>query len=97
MNVRSVDWHLIYSALIYSIRSNTGDGFHNGDQGHVAYWHGADTGKGGHGDDPESNTLFQTLREICANYRLPDELPKVTTWKDFCQLAVESYKQHRLA
>jgi hypothetical protein len=86
---------LIYNALIHAIRTNSGIGFKNCDQGHPAYSHGAEANTGGQGDSPEDNELFAVLRGICQSQEPPDSLPQIDTWKSFCELAVKGYADNR--
>jgi len=88
-------WGIVYHALVHAIRTNSGIGFHNNDQGHPAYFHGAETGEGGSGDSPDENWMYKTLAEICRHRDPPDNLPRIDSWKTFCQLAVQGYRDSR--
>lgn len=89
---------LIYRALLYSIESNTGNGFQNNDQGHPAYREGA-IGLENYslfGDDSSNNRLYQVMRFLSQNLReCPDFLANehVDNWQDFCRLVTSSSKE----
>jgi len=97
INTNNIDWELVYRSLIESIRTNSGYGFHNANQGHTAYILGAIEGEpshsAGHAEMPEKNSLYQTLKEICENGNVPRDLPRIDNWKAFCELAVESHRR----
>lgn len=82
---------IIYSALIHSIRSNSGIGFHN-EQGHPAYL----MGKDGHidfhmwGDSPDHNRLFKMVCELSKQYGNSE----ISNWQQFCELAYNAYLEH---
>jgi hypothetical protein len=44
MSIEEVDWGIVYATLIHAIKTNSGIGFLNGDQGHPAYVIGAEDG-----------------------------------------------------
>jgi hypothetical protein len=87
---------IVYDALIHAIRTNSGIGFHNADQGHPAYLLGCEGKSDYHelGDSPEENKLYQLL--IGLSESLGDSAqPPIRTWQDFCRLAVDSYKRSK--
>jgi hypothetical protein len=94
-NLSQDEKYLIFKALTHSIRSNSGIGFHNSDQGHPAYELGAQgADSAAWGDSPERNCLFQLLTSFDPTYH-EDEGPNLSTWQRFCAFAVESH--HRAA
>ncbi len=91
--------YLIYDALVQCVQSASGVGFHNGDQGHIAYLLGMES-KVDHkmwGDSPEENMMFQLMRELSMYFvkheqDRPSNAPLVLTWEDFCQMAVTGHE-----
>jgi hypothetical protein len=89
------DWAVVYHALIYSIHANTGYGFANNEQGHLAYRVGAETGRSNfsdYGDSEDHNGLYKMLKEISEKYGPVEDLPVINNWQDFCRLAVSGYE-----
>ena len=82
----SDDKFLIYVSLLNSVRANSGHGFINGDQGHLAYRTGA-TGDipeiGTFGDHPDHNRLYQMMRELSEALKDHPELPSNHPGKTF--------------
>ncbi len=91
----------IYQSLLNSVRTNTGIGFHDHDQGHLAaYLHssalkpGVDKSTGW----PEYNELYIMMKELsdslkdCEDFEAND---LITCWTDFCLMAVEGYNKRR--
>ena len=87
-----ISWPTVYRYIIDGIRFNSGYGFHNSDQGHIAYRSGALTDKGGEGDSPEDNDVYQILFLICRHDQVPSDLPRIESWKSFCELALQGYE-----
>ena len=91
--------YILFDSLLNSIKSNSGNGFHNNDQGHPAYRIGCDEDIEikDHGDTPERNELFKMMRELseslegCTDFS-PDDF--VTKWSDFCKMATDAYDKH---
>ena len=87
--------YLIFSALVRMIKTSSGEGFLNGDQGHPAYTLGAqgkvDPVMGG--DPPEENTLFKLLASFDQTYRSVVPNPDLSTWQKFCAFAVDAYNR----
>ena len=86
--------YLIFEALVRAIETNSGIGFHNEDQGHIAYRAGAKDGDEVNqnlGDSPEENELFKLLRSFGQEF--PEYEPSIdlSTWQKFCAFAVEAY------
>lgn len=90
---------MIYFGLVSLVKSNSGVGFCNADQGHPAYA----IGKGGEfdfqqwGDSPKHNKLFRMMHslsvslseaEIDGSSEVGDY---VFCWADFCQMAYAAY------
>jgi len=91
----NTDWHIIYKAMIHAIKTNSGIGFHNCDQGHPAYVLGADGGDSSTmGDSPEKNLLYQMVKDLSWEHG-EDAGQVINDWQDFCKLAVESYKKDK--
>ena len=93
---------LIYGGLLTLVKSNSGCGFVNCDQGHPAYAVGRD-GKIDYdtfGDSPERNRLFKMMHELTLALCKGDEDGSseigewVYSWADFCILAYSACKQH---
>ena len=88
--------YLIFRALVLSIKTNSGDGFHNSDQGHPAYRAGAGGKDSANlGDSPEKNTLFKLLASFDEAYHGEAPNPDLSTWKKFCAFAVDAYDRER--
>jgi hypothetical protein len=83
---------LIFDALAYAIKANSGIGFRNSDQGHPAYMAGA-TNEDSEtwGDSAEQNLMFKLLasfdRESHGNG------PNLSTWEKFCKYAVDAHNR----
>lgn len=87
---------LCLRALLHSVQTNTGDGFHNHDQCHAAYVVGEHDLDNDFGDSPEDNTLYKLLLDLskwadehCSDFRR-EEL--IFSWGDFCKMAVAGYQ-----
>ena len=88
--------YLIFKALVHMIETNSGEGFHNSDQGHPAYLLGANDGKVDRvmgGDSPEKNTLFKLLASFDQTYHGVVPNPDLSTWQKFCAFAVDAYNR----
>ena len=84
--------YMIFRALVRTIKTNSGDGFHNCDQGHPAYRAGANGGDSvKFGDSPEQNDLFQLLASFDQTYHGVDPNPDLSTWQKFCTFAVDAH------
>ena len=71
--------------------NNSGIGFHNQDQGHVAYSPVGNTDEHANqhkelGDSPEENALYQLLISLCEELG-ESANPPIKTWQNFCVLA----------
>lgn len=97
------DKAVIYQGLLCLIRSNSGVGFCNRDQGHPAYAAGKN-GKSDYssfGDSPDHNRLFKMMHELTAALSEGDldgssEIEeRINTWSDFCRIAYEAYEKHK--
>ena len=92
--------HLIYESLLHAVKSNSGIGFANADQGHPAYRVGR-SGKHDYeafGDAPERNILFRMMHELSVTANAADESftasgDLIFCWADFCTLAADAYDQ----
>lgn len=92
---------LIYRGLLALVTSNSGYGFCNNDQGHLAYA----IGRNGTfdykqwGDSPEQNRLFAMMHSLSVELSTAEidggaEIPDyVFCWADFCTLAYTAYEQ----
>jgi hypothetical protein len=93
--------HLIYRALLHAVRSNTGRGFLNRDQGHLAYISGTtprDTPMDytTAGDHPDHNELYKMMRELSDSLKDDPEFKKsdlILSWHDFCTIAVNAHQE----
>jgi hypothetical protein len=89
----------IYLGLKKLISINSGQGFHNADQGHPFYVTGAKGEVFGKGvDSPETNALFKMLKELSEDLKGLGYTNHVwwydfSTWESFCKFAVESYEK----
>lgn len=86
---QEADWGIIYAALIHAVKTNSGIGFHNCDQGHHAYLTGAQDGSEDMGDTRAENKLFQMLVRLSERYG-KSHGAQVRNWREFCQLATRS-------
>lgn len=94
---------LLYLGLLNLVKSNSGEGFANGDQGHPAYAIGC-SGKFDYeawGDSPDHNKLFKMMHtlsvslseaEIDSSSEISDY---VFCWADFCQISNAAHKKSR--
>ena len=89
------DKKLIYLGLLCLVKSNSGVGFANNDQGHLAYAIGRD-GSFDYdqwGDSPECNKLFKLMQALslelsAAELDNSSEISDyIFSWSDFCSLA----------
>ena len=90
--------YLIFKVLVRMIKTNSGEGFHNSDQGHPAYRLGAigkvDPVAGG--DSPEQNQLFKLLASFDQTFHGVGPNPDPSTWQKFCAFAVDAYdREHK--
>jgi hypothetical protein len=87
---------IVFKSLIHAIKTNSGIGFHNNDQGHPAYRMGiiGEIDLKTWGDSPEQNTMFQLLSTLSAVLG-ESERPRIESWEEFCGFAVDSYDQAR--
>jgi hypothetical protein len=90
LSEKDADWGIIYDALIHAIKTNSGIGFHNNDQGHLAYMTGAENGSEDMGDTREENRLYQMLVRLSDRYGKSSGV-QVRNWREFCQLAQDGY------
>lgn len=97
------DKAVIYQALVCLVKSNSGVGFCNSDQGHAAYAVGRE-GKQDYqtfGDSPEHNRLFKMMHELTVALGESDldastEISeRIYSWADFCKLAYDAYEKHK--
>ena len=86
---------MIYESLIHAIKTDSGIGFENNDQGHPAYMvHEDGSTSNGMGDSPEENRLYQLLRSLSEDFGERTHTP-IRSWVDFCRLASDGYQQAR--
>jgi hypothetical protein len=90
---------LLYKGLLALVKSNSGRGFANGDQGHPAYA----IGRGGTfdydkwGDSPDRNEMFQMMQSLSGDLCVGEidgssEIGEyVHAWCDFCEIAYNAY------
>lgn len=93
---------LIYNGLLALVKSNSGIGFCNADQGHPAYAFGRKEGKYDHatfGDSPAANRLFKMMHALSValieaeDGRGSEISEYVLEWGDFCRLAYDAYER----
>ena len=94
---------LLFEALLFCIRANSGVGFKGYDQGHPVYQAGAsgenDEKEWEYADSPEKNLLYQLYREISLHMVDSDSVSGMkrfcaTNWQEFCMLATK-YERER--
>lgn len=92
--------YIIYSSFLYMVKSNSGIGFLNEDQGHPAYVLGredkADYEK--LGDLPEKNELYQMMKELSVFFGDSSDFSRedlVFSWSDFCKMAADAYNKQK--
>ena len=95
LDSKDTNWRIVYDALIHAVKTNSGIGFHNRDQGHPAYLAGAEDGSRDSGDSPEENDLYKMLIRLSEKYGIESGV-RITNWRQFCELAVKGYKENRL-
>lgn len=97
------EMQMIYLGLLALVKSNSGKGFCNCDQGHPAYAIGR-SGDYDHeqwGDSPEHNKLFQMMHALSVSLSEAEldgtsEIGDyVFSWSDFCRLAYAAYEDRR--
>jgi hypothetical protein len=97
------DKQLVYRGLLCLVKSNSGYGFCNNDQGHPAYAVGR-SGTVDHdqfGDSPERNHLFRMMHTLSVDLSAGeiDESSEIEEyvfcWADFCNLAYGAYQESR--
>ncbi len=81
-----------FRALVEMIKSNSGVGFLNADQGHPAYAAGR-RGEIVHGDSPEDNCLFKLLQQFAPEHH--EQIQDLRTWPKFCSFAFAARKRSR--
>ena len=93
--------YTLFKSLLNSIKSNSGLGFHNSDQGHPDYLRGCDENidiTDPHYDNPNRNELFKMLLELseslkdCPDFNHEDF---ITKWSEFCKIATDAFYSHR--
>lgn len=95
IDTSKIDWGVIHMALMHAIKTNSGIGFHNSDQGHTAYRRGACDESGGMEDSPDKNRLYQTLRELNRERGPLVGYPEIHSWRAFCEFATRSHDKVR--
>ena len=98
-SLEPLDRYVLYTALLHAVESNSGIGFCNSDQGHLAYRVGAKEGKfdyESYGDSPERNRLFKMMHALSVRMNEDAEsfdstLELIFSWQDFCRIAVTAY------
>lgn len=94
---------IVYLGLLELVKGNSGVGFHNCDQGHVAYAIGRDGTYDDKtwGDSPERNKLFRMMHTLSVDLseaeldRSAEISDYVFSWSDFCTLAYQAYEEHK--
>lgn len=92
--------YIIYSSFVFIVKSNSGIGFQNEDQGHPTYILGRE-GKYDDeklGDSPEKNELYQMMKELSEFFKDSSDFNRedlVFSWSDFCKMATNAYNQQR--
>ena len=76
------------------VKSNSGIGFHNSDQGHPDYLDGRDGEIDKRHDNPDRNSLYQLMRELSETLKDSTEFRRedlILKWSDFCKMTTDSY------
>ena len=91
---------LLYQGLLQLVKSNSGLGFRNGDQGHRAYRIGREGNfdQSTLGDSPDNNRLFKMMHELSVTLNEAEEIrPSITeymfSWSDFCRAATDAFDE----
>jgi hypothetical protein len=84
------DARLLYESLIHAIKSNSGIGFHNHDQGHLINAGGAvQINDAPLGEPSDDNELFSLLNRLAPIINKDGQTGvKVYTWPEFFKMAV---------
>ena len=91
---------LVYQGLLKLVTTNSGVGFANNDQGHMAYAIGR-SGKSDYeqfGDSPDRNQLFQMMHSLTTQLSAAelDDSSEISdyvfAWSDFCNLAYAAFE-----
>ena len=93
LQLKPTDAHLLYDCIIHAIKTNSGHGFHNSDQGHAIYAGGAigSVDEQTFGEVPDDNELFSLLNRLAGIINDNSETGvKVYTWREFCKMAVDA-------
>ena len=89
------DARLLYDCIVHAVKTNSGIGFHNRDQGHLIYAGVAiEITDETLGEVPDDQELFSMLNRLAGiiNKDTQTEV-KVFTWPEFCKMAVDAAKQ----
>ena len=94
-----VERYYLHSALLIMVRENSGNGFHNSDQGHPDYLRGrcedielTDNAY----DNPNRNNLYKLMRELSESLKDSTEFGRedlILKWSDFCKMATDAYNR----
>ena len=89
------DARLLYESLIHAIKTNSGIGFHNHDQGHLINAGGAiQINDATLGEVSDDNELFSLLNRLAQIINKDSQTGvKVYTWPEFCKMAVDATKR----
>jgi hypothetical protein len=93
---------LVYMGLLSLVKSNSGLGFQNSDQGLPAYAVGkrGEVDQQAWGDSPDNNKLFRMMHQLAIDLnageidRSSEIQDYVFSWADFCSLAYEAHQKH---
>ena len=89
------DARLLYDCIVHAIKTNSGIGFHNRDQGHLIYAGGAiEITDETLGEVPDDHELFSMLNRLAGIINKDSQTGvKVFSWPEFCRMAVDATKR----
>ena len=88
------DARLLYESLIHAIKTNSGIGFHNYDQGHLKAGGAVQTNDATLGEPSDDNELFSLVNRLAQIINKDSQSGvKVYTWTEFSKMAVDATKR----
>ena len=88
------DARLLYESLIHAIKTNSGIGIHNHDQGHLNARGAAQINDATLGEPSDDNELFSLVNRLAQIINKDSQAGvKVYTWPEFSKMAVDATKR----
>ena len=88
------DARLLYESLIHAIKTNSGIGFHNHDQGHLNAGGALQINDATLGEPSDDNELFSLVNRLAQIINKDSQAGvKVYAWPEFCKMAVDATKR----